>query len=242
MTEYEKIHTNSKNINSSKKSDKYNKLCGIALALAAIVSVFAVEQVIQPEYWIKSVFKVSAFLGAIFVYAVLTKQNLTEVIGLRKIEKIKPLIFCMILFFSGIVVSFFMFKTQIDLVNIKQSLINKENLTKENCLFVFLYIILCNSFLEESFFRGFVFKLFDNKIIGAWFGSVMFSLYHIGIFITWFNPLIFLISLTGLTVVGLILQWIAEKYNTILASYITHACANVAINMIGVLLIFEIIK
>ena len=36
----------------------------------------------------------------------------------------------------------------------------KEQLTKENCLFVFAYIALCNSFLEEAFFRGFLTESF----------------------------------------------------------------------------------
>ncbi len=230
-----------RNKNIIKKSDKHHRLLGIFLALIAISLAFAVEQIIQPEYWIKSLFKVSAFLGSIIIYSAYTKEKLTETIRLHKIEKAKPLLFCMFLFFVGIAVAFLIFKNQLDLVNIKHNLTNKENLTKENCLFAFSYIIFCNSFLEECFFRGFIFRLFKSKKIGALFGSVVFSLYHIGIFITWFNPFIFTLALIGLTIVGLFLQWLVEKYDTILASYITHACANIGINIIGILLIFDII-
>ena len=233
---------NAKNKSIIGKQNNQYGLFGVVLVLAAIALVFVVEQIIQPGYWIKSVIKASAFLGTIFIYSLFTKTKLCETLGLYKLKKAKPLLLCMLLFFAGIAIMFFAFRDQLDLTNIKHNLMEKENLTKENCLFVFSYIIFCNSFLEESFFRGFIFRRFENKMVGAIFSAVLFSVYHIGIFITWFNPFIFSLSLVGLAAVGLFLQWLAGKYNTILASYITHACANIAINIIGILLIFEVIR
>ena len=214
---------------------------GIALALMAVIIVFVTEQVFQPGYALKSAVKVLSFMGAILIYKVLTRQKIIDVIRLHKIKNIRPILICMLCFFVGMAIAFFVFRDFLDLQNIRQSLIDKEKLTKENCIFVFLYIIFCNSFLEESFFRGFVSGMFPNKRLGRLFSAVLFSLYHIGIFITWFNPLIFVLCIVGLTAVGLFLQWLSEKFESILASYITHACANVAINIIGALLIFEVI-
>ena len=99
----------------------------------------------------------------------------------------------MLFFFVGMTAAFFIFKRFIDLDGIRESLIAKENLTKSNCLFVFAYIILCNSFLEESFFRGFLSGIFPNKLVGTIVSAAVFSVYHIGIFVTWFNPFIFAI-------------------------------------------------
>ena len=214
---------------------------GFTAALIAAALVFLTEQIIKPSYAVKSAIKLICFLNAITLYCAFCKKKFSDVIRLRRIMNIKTILVYMLVFFIGTAAAFILAYGRLDLENIRQSLISKENLTKENCIFVFLYIIFCNSFLEESFFRGFVTGLFENKRLGSVISAVMFSLYHIGIFITWFDPLIFALCIVGLTAVGLFLQWLSDKYDSILASYITHACANVAINTVGVLLIFEII-
>ncbi len=214
-------------------------MLGALLALLAVAVVFVTEQVLKPEYALKSTIKVLSFMGVIGLYCALFRKKFTDVIGLHKIGNGKPLLCYMLCFFVGTMAAFLIFKDFLDLLGIRQSLMSKENLTKDNCIFVFLYIIFCNSFLEESFFRGFFSGLFSDKRLGGIISAVLFSFYHIGIFITWFSPFIFLLCLIGLAAVGLFLQWLSEKYESILASYITHACANVAIDVIGVLLIFE---
>lgn len=217
------------------------RFLGIAMVLVAVTVVFLVEQVIQPSYWIKSAVKVLAFSAPVVLYSFLRGISLTETINLRKITGPAPIVFCMLLFSVGVVALFFIFRDNLDLDGIRQNLMRKENLSPENCLYVFAYIILCNSFLEEAFFRGFVYGLFRSKVAGALISAVLFSLYHIGIFITWFSLPIFILCVAGLTLVGLFLQWISEKYHSIAASYVVHASANLSINLIGALLILEII-
>lgn len=220
---------------------KQNFTIGIIFALLSVSIVFITEQFIQPEYTIKSLVKIMSFMSAILFYKVISRKELADIIRLHKIKNIKPILIFMICFFVGVTIAFFLFRDFLDLQSIKQSLLTKEKLTKENCIFVFLYIIFCNSFLEESFFRGFVSGIFSYNRIGRIFSAILFSFYHIGIFISWFDPFIFVLSILGLTAVGLFLQWLSEKFDSILASYITHACANVAINIIGTLLIFDLI-
>lgn len=224
----------------SKKSATF-KIIGIILAVISVAAVFITEQIIKPGYWIKSAIKLVSFIGAIVIYSLLSKKRITDTINLRRLKKAWVLVICMFAFFIGTAILFFVLKDYIDLGSIRQSLIQKENLTKENCIFVFIYIIIFNSFLEESFFRGFVAHLFDNIKLGDLIASLLFSAYHIGIFVTWFSPAIFILCILGLALVGLFLQWLSEKFESIAASYITHACANIAINIIGALLIFEII-
>ena len=216
-------------------------LIGILLALAAVLLVFLVEQVLQPGYWIKSLLKAAAFLGAILGYAAVSGQSVPETIRLRRLSGAGKLLWCMGLFFVGTALLFLMFRNRLDLAGIRDSLVQKERLTRQNCLFVFSYIILCNSFLEEAFFRGFLFGLFRNRRLGALVSAALFSVYHVGIFITWFDPFLFLLCLIGLAAVGLFLQWTSERYRSIAASWLIHACANVAINTVGALLIFEVL-
>ena len=215
---------------------------GLFLALLAVFVVFLVEQLLQPAYWVKSALKAAAFFGAIVLYAAISKQPLSEAIRLHRLKKPKPLLLGMLFFFAGVVLLFVCFRGQLDLSKIKQSLTRKEQLTQKNCLFVFSYIIVCNAFLEEAFFRGFVFQLFEKKNVGALVSGLLFSLYHIGIFITWFNPFLFALCVIGLAAVGLFLQWVSEQYQSIAASYLIHACANVAINTIGALLVFGVLE
>lgn len=217
------------------------RLFGIGMALLAVTAVFLTEQVIQPSYWLKSAIKVLAFSVPVIGYAFLTGKTIPETVYLRKISRPAPLFLCMVLFFAGAMLLFFIFHEQLNLAGIRQALLQKEHLTRENCLFVFAYIIFCNSFLEEAFFRGFVFQLFRTKGVGALLSAGLFSVYHIGIFITWFSVPLFILCVAGLAGVGLFLQWISEKYRSVAASYVVHASANLAINLIGALLVFGII-
>ena len=69
------------------------------------------------------------------------------------------------------------------------------------------------------------------------FGSLLFSIYHIGIMSSWFNPLIFILALISLMVAGVMLQYVEIRNDNLLASYMVHGCANLAINTIGTLMI-----
>ena len=223
-------------------NEKKSKIISIILVISVLVFAFIEELYLKPGYLVKSIIKVSTFGGIILLYAFMAKKKLTEVINLHKIKKFGVLLGCIALFFIGIGILFLIFKNNINLESIRQSLVTKEGLTKENCLFAFAYIIFINSFLEEAFFRGFISGMLGNKIWGYVVSAVLFSIYHIGIIGGWFNPFVFIICVVGLAIVGLFLQWVSNHFKTILASYLVHASANVAINIIGALLLFGVLK
>ena len=204
--------------------EKKMRIAGGVIVLVALGIVLYTEQVIKPVYFIKSAVKVASFGGAVLLYALLSGQKLRDIIRLHKPKKL-----------------FLLFRSQLDLASIRESLVTKEGLTKRNCFFVFAYIILVNSFLEESFFRGFVSGLIPNRKVGFPVSAVLFSLYHIGIIGGWFHPAILALCIAGLAVVALFLQYLLERYHSVVASYLVHASANVAINTIGALMIFNIL-
>lgn len=216
-------------------------IAGLVLAAAALTVVFLTEQIIKPGYWIKSAVKVASFGGAVLVYVLLCKKKLYDVINLHKPKSIRKLLVCIAMFFVGIIVLFLIFRSRIDLASIRQSLVTKEGLTRKNCFFVFAYIIIVNSFLEEAFFRGFLSGIIPNKKAGFTVSALLFSLYHIGIIGNWFHPLILILCIVGLAAVGLFLQFLSERYRSVAAGWIVHASANVAINTIGALLIYEVL-
>ena len=223
-------------------TEKKAKIICLIVAILVLILAFVVEIFIRPEYLIKCIIKISTFGGVILLYSALSKKKLVDIIDLKKPEKIGTLIGGIAFFFVGMIVVFLIFKNQINLSGIKESLTAKEGFTRENCLYAFAYIIICNSFLEEAFFREFLPGLFSKKWPGYIVSAFLFSAYHIGMFGNWFSIPILIIAVTGLVLVALFLQWINAHYKTVVANWLVHASANIAINSIGVLLFFDILK
>ena len=212
----------------------------IIFSILAVAIMTLVENNLQHGYWVKSMLKVSVFGGFMLLYSVMYRIKLTDMLNINKKFPSKKLIIFMIAVYAIVIIGYLILKDHIDLETIRQNLMNKENLTKDNFYWIFGYIILFNSLLEESFFRGFIFQSFKRKghiKAGYLYGSLIFSLYHIGIMSSWFNPLIFVLALLSLSVAGLLLQYVEESNDNLLASYMVHACANLAINTIGTLMI-----
>ena len=102
-----------------------------------------VETVIRPGYFVKSCIKWALFLGLSF--GSLRGSFRREGLGLG---------LCLGGgIFAVILAAFFLFRNFIDLGTIADGLLGKEGISRENFLWVALYISICNSFLEERRFR-----------------------------------------------------------------------------------------
>ena len=221
--------------------EKTIRIICFVLVVAAVVLSYFFEQYLNPGYLYKSIVKVVSFGGIIALYTILSKKNFFEVIRLKKTVKIIKLAGAIAFFFAGATALFFIFKNVISWENIRSTLVSREGLTRENCIFVYLYIVVVNSFLEEAFFRGLIPELFTKKKLGYALSAVLFSAYHIGIIGTWFNVPLFILCVVGLVLVGLFLQFLSVKFETIAADWMVHASGNLALNAIGVLIMFEVI-
>lgn len=141
----------------------------------------------------------------------------------------------------GLILSaYFILGPRFNFTMVASALKNNVGVTAENFLFISLYISVVNSFLEEFFFRGFAFltlkQYFNNKLTTI-ISAVIFALYHIAIMRGWFGMPLFALLLLGLFVAGLLFNYIDEKTNTILTSWCIHMFANIAINIIGFILL-----
>ncbi len=214
-------------------------LFGIISAVLFLIVMTLTEKILQPNFFLKSLIKISVTAFIFFSYSSIFKQNLKESIFFRKMKPAKNLYFFMAVVFSGILLIFFMIRNYLDLPSIRQNLVSKEQLSKQNCLFIFSYIAIVNSFLEESLFRGLFSHLFEkHQNYGILFSALMFSIYHLGIIDSWLNPAILIFCMIGLFLAGIFLQWICNHYDSVKASWLVHGCANLAIDTIGVILIF----
>ncbi|MFD1037728.1 CPBP family intramembrane glutamic endopeptidase [Virgibacillus byunsanensis] len=211
-----------------------------ALSLVSILLLFIVEQILVVDYIYKTSTKVVVFFFVIFIFHYLTKRNPGYFSTLKMdLKRLKISLGIGIGSFVILLGTYFMLKDFIDFATIRDNLAQK-NVTKETFIFIALYIVIGNSFLEELFFRGFVFKnlLQDNRIAAFIYSSFLFSIYHTAIFLTWFNVSLFLLALFGLFAIGMIFNWLNENSSNIFNSWIVHVIADIAIIIIALLSVF----
>ena len=207
-------------------------ICCLAMAL--------IDGVIRPGYAVKSAIKIALFMLIPLIASRLDRS----VFYLQLLRPKKKGLLRAIALGVGIYVvilgGYFLVSPFFDFSQIAGALTDNAGVTKENFLYVSLYISFANSFLEEFFFRGFVFtnlKQHSGRKLAYIFSAAAFSLYHVAMMIGWFSPALFLLVMVGLVVGGMIFNWLNEKLDTIYCSWLTHMFANFAINTIGFMLL-----
>lgn len=210
----------------------------IAAAFICCCFMAWVDAILKPGYAIKSAIKLAVF--AIFPLA------LTCICGLmppKEIFRFRKQGFGVALslglgIYALILGGWTILRNWIDFSGIADSLTSNAGVTKDNFLYVSLYISFVNSLLEEFFFRGFVFgNLRHNRHFSYCFSAAAFSLYHASMMIGWFHPAVLVVVLLGLFIGGIIFNWLNEKQDCIYVSWLTHMFANFAINTIGFILL-----
>lgn len=207
-------------------------LCCLVMAL--------VDGVFRPSYGVKSAIKAAMFLLVPLAASRIDRN--AQYLSLLRPKK-KGLLIAIALgvgIYVVILGGYFLVSGFFDFSQIAGALTQNAGVTKENFLYVSLYISFANSFLEEFFFRGFVFtnlKQLSGRKLAYIFSAAAFSLYHVAMMIGWFSPVLFLLVMTGLVAGGMIFNWLNEKLDTIYCSWLTHMFANFAINTIGFLLL-----
>jgi membrane protease YdiL (CAAX protease family) len=208
-------------------------------SLLACILLYFIEQVLVVSYVIKTLIKVLFFILIPYIYLKnIKKQQLSKSISYKSIDKhhLKMGFLFGILSFLIILIAYYILRNFIDLQGISEELQQKSNITASSFIFVGLYITLGNSFLEEYFFRGFIFlNLYELKSKGFAYiySSLLFGLYHIGIFKTWFNIQLVGIALLGLICIGFVFCWLDTKSKNFINSWIVHILADSAIIIIG---------
>lgn len=139
-----------------------------------------------------------------------------------------------------IVGAFLVFEPLLNLSSIKASLEENFQVTKQTYPFIALAIILGTPFLEEYFWRGFIYRSFSalaqskkTKYLFMVLTGFFFAIHHVVIISNWFNWWQFLLTVVFLGIVGILFNWMFEKSNSILPGYLTHLIADIVIVMIG---------
>ncbi|WIV11835.1 CPBP family intramembrane glutamic endopeptidase [Proteiniborus sp. MB09-C3] len=214
------------------KSKKYI----IISSIIACIILYFIEQVLVMSYLVKILCKIIFFTVLPYIYVRLIKRSpVSDKIKINKKDLYLGAglgVACFIVLISA----YFFLKDAIDLNTIANELQSKSKVSSNNFLLVAFYITFVNSFLEEFFFRGFIFlNLYELgfKKLAYIFSSALFALYHIGIFKNWFNPWLIILAIFGLVSVGFIFDYIDTKSKNFINSWIVHILADAAIMLIG---------
>ena len=196
------------------------------------------------NYLYTSAFKVFIFILTPLIYCKISRQvtfkNLLSLFLFKKRDLKIPLllglgVFTFITAMFAILLPFF------DREEITAALAN-NNITPQNAIFVFLYIVIINAALEQFFFRGFIFAQLHRmnfKHYAHLYSAVLFSFYHIPILFLAVSPGILVLCTVGLVAAGLIFNMLTIRFNSISAALVVHISANLALNMmIGINFIF----
>lgn len=207
----------------------------VSLSIVFVAILFYVEQVVQVPYIYKTILKIPLFLiFPFFIKRFMLKEKMSFKIELKNLRFI---ILISIGVIGIIAISFIIVKSFIDPSLIISDFQNRMKITKTMFVFAGFYTIIGNSFIEEYFFRGFIFQGLHNKGLrktAYLLSASLFAFYHIGIFMSWFTIPIMLLVLFGLFVGGLIFSYFVQKTHSVLASYIIHMSADLVIVLIGI--------
>ena len=205
------------------------------------LAVSLVDAVIQPGYFTKIPIKIVFFLILPLLFFVFNKSEFKEFKSLFTFKK-KGFLMSLLLgvgVYGVILGGYFLTRGIFDYGNVTSSLTSGMGITKDNFLYVALYISLMNSFLEEFFFRGFGFitlKKYTGKAFAYIFSSCIFAFYHVGMLIPMFEPILLVLLLAGLIAGGCIFSFLNDKTENIYPSWFVHMFANFAINTVGFIL------
>lgn len=210
----------------------------ILSSLIAVILLYIIEQVLIVDYFVKTGSKLLLFTSIpILFIRLIKKEKLKKAINIEKVElsQIKLGLILGTLAAIVILVSYQIFKPFINFDDIVSDLASKK-ITASNFIFIAIYISFINAFLEEFFFRGYIFlNLYEigEKRLAYLYSSLLFAIYHMAIFKTWFNPALILLALVGLIIIGLVFNYIDTKSKNFLNSYLVHILADLGIVFIG---------
>lgn len=196
-----------------------------------------VEGALRPVYPVKSALKIVVFLGCAGLYTLLSGDRMPFRV-LRKAGAVRlaaPLALGVLVCLLG---GYALLSPWLDLSAIPENLAAKEGITRETFPLAAAYITLCNSLLEELFFRGFgfltLYRLGYRRLAYA-FSALAFALYHVSITDGWGAPGLILLMVAGLTAAGLLFNWL-DRDGSLRPSWLMHMGANLGTNAVGFIL------
>ncbi len=214
----------------------------IVSAVVVVVILYISDQILALNYFEKSLMKITLFAAFSFIYTFKTGVS-TFKTSLRNSRKEgsgrfhkRVSQYLGVTIFIGIIGVFFLIKDYIHTDVLIREFEDKYRINSSNIAYYGLYLSFVNSFLEEFFFRGFIFlnlKRLGYRKLAYFSSALLFSVYHIANFQNWLHMGIFILALIGLAVGGCLFNYLDEDQATFFNSWFVHICADIAIVFVG---------
>ena len=207
----------------------------ILYVIVSCILMALVEFVIEPVYFIKSLIKVFMFFVFPIILFKYFKMDLFNNFKLNKKDIFKLFGMGVGIYIIGLIM-YFILKDYFDFSKIVSTMMSDQSVSKNNFIYVALYISFGNSLLEEFFFRLISFiKLGEylSKKFSYIFSALMFSLYHIGMIATSFPFLLTILSIIVLFTLGIILNYLNDKNKNIFNSWFVHMFCDFLVMTVG---------
>jgi membrane protease YdiL (CAAX protease family) len=224
------------------KTRSKNAVFVIVTAVVAVIMLYISDQIIALNYLGKSLLKILLFTVFSFIYTLRTGEN-TFMVSFQNARKKssgtlgkKVSILLGLAVFIVIIAAFFILQGYIQTEILVKEFEDKYRINASNIAYYGLYLALFNSFLEEFFFRGFIFlnlKRLGYRKLAYLTSALLFSVYHIANFQNWLHMAVFILALLGLAIGGCIFNYLDEKQETFFNSWFVHICADLAIVAVG---------
>ncbi|MET3575543.1 CPBP family intramembrane glutamic endopeptidase [Bhargavaea ullalensis] len=212
---------------------------GLILAVAGIAVLLWIEQGLGVPYLWKTAAKAALFL-ALPLLVFRKDARLFMKFSRTDPGRLKRALFVGAGVMAAVFAAFFLLRPFIDADALVGDLAGRAGVTGAVYPFVALYILFGNSLLEEFFFRGVLPAQFrDRPRLGLIVPPLLFAVYHVSIFLAWFSLPILLLAVAGLAAGGIIFQLANGRVGTILPSWIIHMAADLAVLIIGAILIYK---
>ena len=222
--------------------NKKNLICVLFIGLIGCAAMAIVDGIIMPGYVLKSAIKLLFFFAIPLVSALMDREIIfKDVLKFNK-KGILTAIAMGIGVYAIILGGYLLLKDVFDFSKVASSLSGNVGVTKSNFIFVAIYISFVNSFLEELFFRGYIFtnlKKNGNRVLAYGVSSILFALYHVALMTGWFSVGLTALLIAALAAAGVIFDYLAEKFDTVCVPWALHMFANFSINTIGFILMSQ---
>ncbi len=211
----------------------------IWLIILSCAIMAVVETVLAPGYKMKSLVKIVLFL--VLPTVILGRDRelaLTDMFKIKGKSLLKSILLGMAVY-CFILGAYFTIGNFFDFSQVAEAITSSSGVSREEFVWVALYISFVNSLLEEYYFRGIGFLMLKKVSSGRFahlFSAALFALYHIAIMASWFSIYLFILLIVSLFVAGLIFNWLNERSGTVYQSWLVHMFANFAVNTVGFIL------
>ena len=206
------------------------------LLIIGLPLIIVLSHLFLPSHYLLSSLYKLVFLVPLIYRMVVEKNSfwkaLTRFVDLKKVHI--HILFVGSAFILLYIGGYLFFAKFIDTSAIASGL-GQTGITSFNFVGISLYIIFVNSFLEEFFWRGFVFEMLrkQSRFHAYLISSTGFALFHAAFSIHFLDWNMFLLSTAGLALFALLMNLHFERYKNLADVWIIHACTDIPHIIVG---------